>query len=214
MRSPESPSPGPPIWCPATAAWRTAPRVARLVRARRRRPDARCARRSAPRPTSISLFARAPDGDAQRRRRRCSSADCRGRRDGAGHGPADRARRADVRGRVRARTCCSTGSAPTTTRRAASRCSGRSATTWYISGLGRLPADRAARIFTRRSDADQRDARSLQEIAILGPVVVGAVASTSKSPGRTCARGGRRRPSAAAGDTGGTSDRRGRRAAR
>ena len=59
-------------------------------------------------------------------------------------------------------------------------------------------------------------ARACRRSAIMGPIAAArcALSVRVKAAGRTCARDGRPRPSAAAADTAGTSDRRGRRAAR
>ena len=197
---------------PGDRAWRTAPAIGLVVPTGRQRPHARCAPASAPRPISISLFV------AHRTVTHSVGAVVVRRpvRRGAGRqrAAAGRAHRADVRRRVRHRTCCSTGSAPTAIRRAGIQVLWPFSDEWFISGcdLFRQTARRAS--VTRAADADERRARSLQEIAILGPIVARAVASTCKSPGPTCARDGRPRPSGAVADTAGTSDRRGRRAAR
>ena len=130
---------------------------------------------------------------------------------------AGRARRADVRGRLRL------APAPRLARRRPLSAAAASRLLWPFSrrlvhlGLRSVPADRrGAHLFdaARPIDAERR-ARSLQEIGDPGADRWCAlVASTCKSPGPTCARAGRRRPSGAAADTAGTSDRRGRRAAR
>ena len=84
---------------------------------------------------------------------------------------------------------------------------------WYISGVDLFRQTARQRVFTRGPLMVNLRAVA-QEIAILGPTRRRAVVSTRKSPGRTCDRGARRRPSGAVGGTGGTSDRRSRRAAR
>ena len=99
-------------------------------------------------------------------------------------------------------------------RRAACSCCGRSATSGTSRALDLFRQTARLRIFTRGPMLTNVRAVAAGDWRFSVPAVVGALASTCKSPGRTCDRDVRPRPSAAVADTGGTSDRRGRRAAR
>ena len=80
-------------------------------------------------------------------------------------------------------------------------------------GVGRLPGDRTPPASSARpSITDERSAALVRELAVMLPLVLGAVVSTCKSPGRTFVRAVPPRPSGGVGDTAGTSDRQGRRA--
>jgi inner membrane protein len=91
---------------------------------------------------------------------------------------------------------------------------------FFISGWNLFPATARTGVFTVPTMLVNLNA-AVQEIAILGPIVVllwlvrtGRVASTRRSPGPISGQGVRRLPSGGAADTAGTSDRRGRRASR